>query len=73
MRFIRHAVGELKGYSKILRDLTAEKHGKERLQRSGGHRSGRKHAHKKELDKMAAVAKQDRDSDTASSSALDDG
>jgi PAS domain S-box-containing protein len=34
MRPVRDAAGELKGYIKILRDLTAEKQSKERLQRS---------------------------------------
>lgn len=34
MRPVRNAAGELKGYIKILRDLTAEKQSKERLRRS---------------------------------------
>ncbi len=38
--------------------------GLEKWKRGSGHRSGRKHAHRKEVDSLAASAKQDLDPDT---------
>src|SRR4051794_39328074 len=38
--------------------------GLEKWKRGGGHRSGRKHAYKKEMDRLADTAKQDLDTET---------
>jgi hypothetical protein len=38
--------------------------GLEKWKRGGGHRSGRKHAHKKEVDRIADTSEQDLETDT---------
>lgn len=58
------AVAERNTGSKVWDESTAlAPSGLEKWKRGGAHRSGRKHAHNKEVDRMADTASQDLESD----------